>query len=314
MTRKISASTLAHLWMLVVVFVWGSTFVLVKNALQDVTPLLFNLLRMVLAFLVLAVVYRRHWKALTPRTWAAGAVVGLCLAMGYQFQTAGLALTTPSKSAFITGLVVVLVPLLAAVPGLRPAGAHAPAWNSWVGAVLAFGGILLLTTPAHTAWAELFSTINRGDVLSFGCALGFALHVIALAHASPRIGFAPLAMLQIGFCALFMAITLPVLEHPHLVLTGRLVAALLIAAVLATALAFSVQSYAQQHLPATHTALLLALEPVFAWITSYLVLHERLGVRGGFGAMLVIGGILVTELLQPAHLKEHPVHTAHELG
>ncbi|MHB1022976.1 MAG: DMT family transporter [Acidobacteriaceae bacterium] len=314
MSRKLSASTLAHVLMLAVVFVWGSTFVLVKDALRDASPLLFNLLRMTLAFVVLAIVYRKHWKKLTPRVWASGAIVGLCLAMGYQFQTAGLALTTPSKSAFITGLVVVLVPLLSAIPGLRPAGAHAPAWNAWMGAILAFGGIILLTTPEHTAWAHLFSTINFGDVLSLGCALGFALHVIALAHTSPRIGFAPLAMLQIGFCAIFMAITMPIFEHPHLVLSPRLAIALLIAAVLATALAFSVQSYAQQHLPATHTALLLALEPVFAWLTSYIVLQERLGMRGSVGAILILGGILMTELLQPAHSTQSPIHTAHELG
>lgn len=314
MSRKLSASTLAHLLMLAVVFVWGSTFVLVKDALRDASPLLFNFLRMTLAFAILAIVYRKHWRQLTPPVWAAGAIVGACLAMGYQFQTAGLALTTPSKSAFITGLVVVLVPLLSVIPGLRPPGAHAPAWNACIGAALAFGGILLLTTPARTDWAHLFSSLNFGDVLSFGCAMGFALHVIALAHTSPRIGFAPLAMLQIGFCAVFMAITMPIFEHPHMVLSLRLAAALLIAAALATALAFSIQSFAQQHLPATHTALLLALEPVFAWMTSFLVLHERLGLRGGIGAMLVLGGILMTELLQPSDSAHSSIHTAHELG
>ncbi len=107
-----SRSLRAHLLLTAVVFIWGATFVLIKGALRDVSPLLFNFIRMTMAFGCLAVVYRSHWKHVTRRALVSGAVVGLCLAMGYQFQTAGLRLTTPSKSAFITGLVVVLVPLL----------------------------------------------------------------------------------------------------------------------------------------------------------------------------------------------------------
>src|SRR5450631_2002979 len=112
----------AYLLMLFVVAVWGATFVLVKSALADATPAAFNLVRMTLAFLVLAAVYHRSWRGLRRHQLGAGVLVGLCLALGYQFQTTGLARTTPSKSAFITGLVVVLVPLFSAIPGLRPPG------------------------------------------------------------------------------------------------------------------------------------------------------------------------------------------------
>src|ERR1035438_1444554 len=133
--------------MLFTVAVWGTTFVLVKDALTDATPLAFNLARMTLAFLVLAVAYRRHWREVSRSQLIAGAVVGFFLAAGYQFQTAGLVKTTPSKSAFITGLVVVLVPLFSSIPGLRPPGARPPRWNVFLGAALAFGGILLLTAP-----------------------------------------------------------------------------------------------------------------------------------------------------------------------
>src|SRR5271170_5287620 len=112
----------AHLLLLAVVFVWGSTFVLIKGALADISPLLFNLLRMVLATGCLALVYRAHIGRIRRSALVFGAITGFCLAMGYQFQTAGLRLTTPSKSAFITGLVVVIVPLLLIIPWLRPAG------------------------------------------------------------------------------------------------------------------------------------------------------------------------------------------------
>lgn len=309
----------AYLLMLFVVAVWGSTFVLIKGALADATPAAFNLVRMTLAFLVLAAAYHRFWRGIRRWQIGAGALVGACLAVGYQFQTTGLARTTPSKSAFITGLVVVLVPLFSAVPCLRAPGARPPRWNAFLGAGLAFAGILLLTAPAvaargpATAMASLagllpdLSSINAGDLLTLGCAIGFAFHCIALSHVSPRIGFQQLALLQVGFCAVFMALSLPLIERPQIAWTPRLAIALGIAAVLATAAAFSIQSWAQSVLPPTHTALVLTMEPVFAWITSFVVMHERLGMRPASGALMILAGIALTELAPQPH-----VPTAHE--
>lgn len=303
----------AYLLMLFVVAVWGSTFVVVKGALTDATPAAFNLVRMALAFALLAAVYHRSLRGIRRSDLAAGAVVGLFLAMGYQFQTIGLVRTTPSKSAFITGLVVVLVPLFSTIPALRPPGSRTPRWNAYTGAVLAFLGILLLTAPAaagHGGMAALvpdFSSINTGDVLTFGCSVGFAFHCLALSHVSSRIPFQPLALLQVGFCALFMAISLPMIEHPQIHWTPRLIAALVVAAALATAAAFSIQSWAQSILPSTHIALLLTMEPVFAWITSFLFMGERMGLRPAGGAVLILAGIALTELVPQPH-----VPTAHE--
>jgi drug/metabolite transporter (DMT)-like permease len=305
----------AYILMTFVVAVWGSTFVLIKGALSDATPAAFNLIRMTLAFVLLAIVYHRSWRTIRRSQLFAGAVVGLCLAAGYQFQTIGLVRTTPSKSAFITGLVVVLVPLFSIVPALRPPGARPPRWNAFLGAALAFIGILLLTAPPAasasgsniTSLLPDLSSINFGDVLTFGCSISFAFHCIALGHTSPRIPFQPLAILQVGFCAVFMLVSLPLIEHPHVHFTSRLITALIIAAALATAAAFSIQSWAQSILPSTHTALLLTLEPVFAWITSFLITGERLGYVPATGAILILAGIALTELIPQPH-----VPTAHE--
>jgi len=310
----------AYLFMLFVVAVWGATFVLIKGALADATPAAFNLVRMALAFVVLAGASHRSFRGITKWQIGAGALVGLCLALGYQFQTTGLARTTPSKSAFITGLVVVLVPLFSAIPGLRPPHGRSPRWNAFLGAALAFAGIILLTAPARigasahdSAIGTLanfmpdLSSINAGDLLTFGCSIGFALHCIALSHVSPRINFRSLALLQIGFCTLFMAVSLPLIERPSIVWTPRLIVALGIAAVLATAAAFSIQSWAQAVLPSTHIALLLTLEPVFAWLTSFLIMGERLGLRPACGALFILAGIALTELVPQPH-----VPTAHE--
>lgn len=299
-----SLSLRAHVLLIGVVAIWGSTFVVVKDALAGVSPLLFNLIRMTLAFLCLALFYRGHFGRMNRRSLFAGAAVGFCLAMGYQFQTAGLRLTTPSKSAFITGMVVVLVPVLTAIRFLRPPGSRAPHWNAWTGAVVAFIGIVFLTTPDGAGFD--FRSIGIGDLLTLGCALGFSLHVLALAHLSPRVPFEQLAILQVGFCALFMAASMPLLEHPWIHWSPRIVIALLVTAVLATATAFTVQSWAQKHLPATHTALILALEPVFAWLTSFFFLGERLSRRGGLGALLILAGIALTEFLpQPVQPSAH---------
>lgn len=163
---------------------WGVTFAVIKDALQDASPLLFNFLRMTLAALALVIVNHRHLRHITRGTVIAGAIVGVFLAAGYQFQTSGLARTTAAKSAFITGLVVVFVPLLTAIPGLRPASTPAPGISALLGALLAFSGLLLLTTPAGTSWSTLFTSIGPGDVLTLICAFAFAGHLLALAHTS----------------------------------------------------------------------------------------------------------------------------------
>lgn len=300
MFNKLSASTIAHLLLLAVVIVWGATFVLVKDALQDASPLLFNLLRMTLAFLALAIVNYRQLRHINRHALVSGLVVGIFLAAGYQFQTAGLALTTPAKSAFITGLVVVFVPLLTVIPALRSPNTPRPRWTTAIGALLAFSGLLLLTTPAGTSFQNLFTSIGPGDLLTLACAIAFAGHLLALAHTSHRVPTGQLATLQIGVAALLMAISLPLGGRPHLSVTPRLLIALLITSLLATAAAFTIQSWSQQHLPPTHTAILLTLEPVFACLTSFLVLHEHLGRRALLGAALILAGIVVIELLSAA--------------
>ena len=287
--------------------VWGATFVLVKDALQDASPLLFNLLRMSLAFVALVIVNYRQLRSISRYALFSGVIVGLFLAAGYQFQTAGLARTTPAKSAFITGLVVVFVPLFTIVPAFRSTDTPSPRWTTAIGALLAFAGLLLLTTPPETSLQNLFVSIGTGDLLTLVCAVAFAGHLLALAHTSHRVPTGQLATLQIGVAALIMAITLPLGGKPHLSVTPRLLIALAVTSLLATAAAFTIQSWSQQYLPPTHTAILLTLEPVFACLTSYLVLHEHLGRRSLLGATLILSGIAFIELLSAAApLPIHP--------
>lgn len=305
---RLSPSTLAHLLLLAVVALWGITFTVVKDALHDASPLLFNLLRMAIAALALVIINRHHLRQLSRPTIFAGATVGFFLAAGYQFQTLGLARTTATKSAFITGLVVVFVPLMTIIPALRPAGTPAPRAATSIGAILAFFGLMLLTTPSGTTAKDLFSSIGTGDILTLLCAVAFAGHLLALAHTSLRIPIPQLATLQIAFATLTMAITLPLGGPLYINVTMQLLVALAITSLLATAAAFTIQSWAQQHLPPTHTALLLTLEPVFAWLTSFLFLGERLGLRSMIGAILILVSILLIELLPSSSpIPDHPI-------
>ena len=293
--------TLARTLLLLTAFVWGATFTLVKASLSSCSPLLFNLLRFTLATLILGIVNRSSLRQLTRSHLQAGALAGLFLAAGYQFQTLGLARTTPAKSGFITGLVVVFVPALTLIPGLRPARAARPGVLTLLGAILAFAGLILITVPPGAT----FRTINFGDVLTVLCALAFAGHLLTLAHASPQVPAGVLATLQIAFCALFMLITLPI-EPARIHLTPALILSLIICSALATAAAFTIQSFAQSVLAPTQTVLILTLEPVFAWLTSLLILHDVLSPRALLGAGLILTGILVIELTPVTHTTELP--------
>jgi drug/metabolite transporter (DMT)-like permease len=291
------------LLLVMIAFIWGSTFVLVKAALNDASPLVLNSARMAIAAVLLAVLYRKKIAVLTKPSLKAGLLAGIFLFAGYAFQTTGLKLTTPSKSAFLTGTSSVLVPIaLVAIWHVR---IHL--WRV-VGIMLALAGLFLMTVPAGPSGLADFANVNMGDLLTIGCAICFTFHVIFVGRASQRFPFEQVAFLQVATAAILMALSTPLLEHPYFRTTPTVIAAILITGILCTAVAFSVQSWAQQFTPATHTALIFTTEPVFAWLTSFIYLHERLGLRAGAGALLILAGVLISELL--GHVEkpdDHPV-------
>jgi len=288
----VARSRKAHLLLVAITLVWGSTFVLIKQALLDASPLLLNAVRLSLAALLLALYYRKHLATMRRPALIAGCVVGLFLYLGYAFQTAGLRLTTPSKAAFLTGVSTVLVPLLLVL--IWKATIHP--WRA-AGIALALSGLFLMTVPAGRENLADFANINAGDVLTIGCAIAFAFQIIFLGRSTQRFPFEQIAVLQVVVAALLTAVTTPFLEQPHLRLSGTVVATVLVTGILGTAVAFTVQAWAQQFTPATHAALIFTLEPVFAWMTSFLYLNERLGGRAAAGALLILTGVLVSELL-----------------
>src|SRR5215813_4250361 len=170
-----SRSIKAHLLLVLITLIWGSTFVLVKEALADSSPLVLNAVRMSLAAILLALFYRKQLARLDRRSVIAGSVVGVFLYLGYALQTAGLKLTTPSKSAFLTGVSTVLVPLVLVT--LWRTRVHP--WRA-VGIALALSGLFLMTVPAGRQGLADFANINSGDLLTIGCAIAFAFQIVLL--------------------------------------------------------------------------------------------------------------------------------------
>lgn len=274
-----------------VTLIWGVTFVTIKDALNDVSPLLFNALRMALAFICLLPIYARELRRIGRRELLMSLPVGILLFLGYSFQTTGLRLTTPSKSAFITGLSVALVPLFMFALFRRKISIWAA-----IGVAAAFIGLAMLALPSGENWSDL-ALVNPGDWLTLACAIAFALHIIFLGRATQAVSFKAVAVLQTGIAAVLMASAVPLFEQPHMIWSQRVIIAVVITAVLATAAAFAIQSWAQQFTPPTNTALIFTMEPVFAAITSYMVLHERLGRRALLGCGFILSAVLISELI-----------------
>lgn len=275
--------------------VWGSTFVLVKAALNDVTPILFLALRFSLATAALVGLFAARRRLVWDwRTAAAGALTGVFLFAGYLTQTLGLRLTSAPKSAFITGLASVMVPLVAAL-----VYRSRPQVSEVVGILVATAGLGLLTLQGGGG------PVNPGDLLTLLCAVGFATHIVVLGHFSERMGFELLSVAQVGSAAVLSLSLFWWAEVPRVVWRPAVLGAILITGVLATALAFTIQSWAQRHTTSTRTGLIYMLEPVFAWITSYLLVGEGLTGRAAAGAVLILGGVLMVEM-KPLRLRRHP--------
>lgn len=301
-----SRSLKAHLLLLAATFVWGATFIVIKSQLADATPLVFNAVRMTFAAIALCVIFFRQLRHLPVGAIRAGFEVGTLMWLGYEFQTAGLLYTSASKSAFLTGVSVVLVPILLAIFWRGHVNRYTLA-----GVAAACVGLYLLCVPANQGLS--LASLNRGDLLTLGCAIAFAFQIIILGRSAQHYDFVHLVPVEITVCALWMVISIPIADrHAFIRFTPAMLWALAVTALLGTVACFIVQAWAQRFTPPTHTALIFSLEPVFAGITSYIVLGERLGPRSFLGAVLILAGVLASELL--GHVQKPDEELAEELG
>jgi len=274
----------ADLALLLVTVGWGASFILTKNALADLPTFNFLAIRFLLAFALGLAMFAGRLKTLSRKTLVSSGIVGTVLFLGYALQTIGLHHTTTSKSAFITGFSVVLVPLITALFLKKRPEAQAAA-----GSVMALVGLGLLTLDGSF-------TINLGDLLTLIASIAFALHIISVGHFTAGCDSLMLGVFQIGVVGFWSLLTSLFFESPVIPPAGTVWVNILLLSVFCTAGAFIVQSVAQQYTTATHTALIYSGEPVFAALFGYVMIGEVLSRQGLVGAALILGGMLAAEL------------------
>jgi len=284
--------------------VWGASFPLVKCAIErcpelrgglglasiqrPTTPLLYLSLRFALAAVLVGGASVRELRSLTRRQLGIGLVIGFTLCAGYTFQTFGLQRTTASNAGFITGLYVVLVPLLGAIWFRR-----VPAASTGIGAVLATVGLLLLAAPSGVS-------IGLGDSLVLVCALSYAIHILLLGRFAGSAPLRALVALQMGVTAVVTGLISVVSERAPVPTESGIWVSIVVTAVLASALGSFLQTGAQRFIPPARAAVIMTMESPFAALFGFLMLDERLRARGWIGAGLIVAGMLVAELWAPA--------------
>lgn len=280
--------------LLLVALIWGSTFVLVQNAIAFLEPFSFNGVRFfIAAFLLggwLLLFERKQLKHLDKKLIFSGVIIGIWLFIGYAFQTLGLLYTTSSKASFITGLSVVLVPIFS-IFLLK----IKPSLSAIIGASIATFGLYLLTMTDTVS-------LNIGDGYVFICTIGFAMHIIFTGKFSSKYPSLLLTVVQITTVAVLSTSFALFTEdwrqaiRPEVLLQGNVFSALFITSVFATALAFFAQTNFQKFTTPARVALIFAMEPVFAAATGFIWANERLSFSAILGCLLIFAGMVFAEL------------------
>ena len=285
--------------------IWGSTFVIAKDILERWPPLAYITLRFVLAAIVLVAVFPKRAARARRIEWKAGATLGLIMGGGYALQAVGQVYTTPSKSAFVTGLTTPLVPFIALLI-LRVR----PNLENLIGITLAsLGGMLILAPEGAEA-------MNRGDLLTLLSTTLFAAHIALLSAYAREFDVRQLTVLQITTAATLFIIVWVALragaaglnhdalpnfiarEAVPLSADARVLWQLIYLAVVATVITFLFWTWGHARVSATHAAIIFSLEPVFATLFAVAVLGPRewMGRRGNLGALLILAGVIISEI------------------
>ena len=262
--------------------VWGWTFVIVKDAIQLMPVMDFLAVRFTLAAAVLFVLHPACLRGMSRRGYVRGVILGILLGMSYITQTQGLLDTSPAVSGFITGMGVVFTPLVALLLLRQKIGVY-----TWVAVGMAVIGLALL---GLRGWA-----FGKGELLTLACAVFVAFHIIGLGQWSTQHDIYGLAFIQIATIAVISLVAAApggIMMPPD----GETWRTIVITAVLATAVAFVVQTWAQSLVTPTHIAVVLTMEPVFAGVFSIALGYEQVTVRTVLGAVCVLAGMLIVQL------------------
>ena len=280
--------------LVVAAFFFGTTFLVVQDAVERIDPLPFLAIRFLIGAAVLGLVAHRRTAARTAQQATGrpgtrgelrdGALAGMLLLAGYVLQTVGLQYTTAATSAFITYMLVVFVPFISFATTRQ-----APHPLTLVGVVLAVAGLVLLTGGADSGF-------GRGEVLTLGCAVAFAAHLVFLGDVAPR--HDPVRLTTVQLATVGAACLVPATVQGGFAVDGGALAAAAFTGVFATAVAFLAMVWAQRVVSPSRAAIILLLEPVFAALLSALV-DEPLTAATVAGGALILIAVLLAEVVSP---------------
>lgn len=286
-----TARLVADAALLAVAAAWGLTFPLGKIVLNALPPFTYLSIRFALATIALALLWSRSGqRSMAPRAshrpWTHALAVGVVFFFGYAFQVLGLRMTTASQAGFVTGMSVVMVPVISALWLRR---APRPLVLAGIAAAAVGLGLLALEGPPE---------VRVGDLLVLGCAICFAFHIVLVGRLAPAVDHRLFAVAQAIPVAVLGGLA-ALAEHPGSAIASAgpdIWAAIAIMALTASAGALLVQSWAQRFTTPSHTGLMFAFEPVAAALLAHLILGEVLARRQALGAWLILMGIVVAEL------------------
>lgn len=274
----------AELFLLSITFIWGSTFAISKFLLGFITPLAYIGIRFTIATVLFSLMFAKDIRALTRGAALKGGILGTLLFLGFAVQTIGLQHTTASKSAFITGMMVVFTPICQLVLERR-----APKLGNIVGVVLVTIGLYLLTSPAG-------SEFNIGDALNLVGAFLFALYIVYLDMFSKDHNTIQLTFMQFISTAILGGATAGAFEQVAVNFSNESLLALAYLAVFASVIALYIQTRYQKDSTPTRAAVIFSIEPVIAASFAYVLLGEVIGILGVIGGGIILAGLLVSEL------------------
>ena len=268
---------LAQILLVFVTLIWGATFIIVKDALNDAGPFAFGTLRFTIAGILTLVIVNKSIFTLTKTEIIGGLICGFCLFCGYAFQNFGLMQTSASKSAFITSVSVLMVPIILYLFNIQKIK-----MKVWFAVVLATIGLYILLDPRG-------GMINWGDILTFGCSMGFAVHIIFQGYyVKKNVRILPFFLVQAWVVVGLSFINSLLFEPIFAIWSPRLISALLVTGIAATFIAILLMIWAQQILNPSETAIIFSLEPVFATVFAIIFAGEILGLWGYIGGGLIV--------------------------
>ncbi len=274
----------ADILLLLVAISWGSTFVITKNALIDIPTYNFLAIRFVLSFIITSIIYYKKMIKVDSNTIKYGIIIGIVLFLGYALQTLGLNYTTASKSGFITGFSVIIVPIFSALYLKQK-----PNTLAIIGSIFAIIGLGFMTLNSSLI-------PNIGDCYTFFGAFAFAFHIILVGKYTVKSDSEALAIVQIGVVGFLSLITSLISEDFTIPKGYNIWINILIISVFATSLAYVIQNKMQKFTSPTHTALIYTGEPVFSAIFAYFLLNEIMNPLGIVGGVLIVFGMIISEI------------------